>query len=99
MSNFKEFLINLFKQLSTGDFTINVHNDKGKVFPADVIGYSEEYQTIKVRFHSDELQKPDRKEVPVNRFRYDIGEETEMIDVMVPVKIENIYWENIKLIK
>lgn len=41
-----------------------------KCFPADVIGYSEEYMTIDVRFHADNLQKPGRCEEKRPSFGY-----------------------------
>jgi hypothetical protein len=97
MEDFKKFLIDLFKRLSTGDFTVTVECADGKEFTADVIGYSEEYMTIEVRFHSDELQKPGRKEVPYVGFGYGHSEETQMVDCMVPVKVEKIWWKDIKL--
>jgi hypothetical protein len=96
-NNFKEFLIQLFTKMSTGDFTILVKCADDKIFPADVIGYSEEYMTIEVMFHSDELQKPGRKEVPGGGFGYGTSEETIMVDCMIPVKREKIWWENIQI--
>jgi hypothetical protein len=97
MEDYRNFLIDMFKQLSTGDFTVTVDCANGKEFAADVIGYSEEYMTVEVRFHSDELQKPGRKEVPYIGFGYGTSEETVMVDCMVPVKVEKIWWESIKL--
>jgi len=98
MEDFKEFLINLFKQLSTGDFTVIVDCADGKQFPADVIGYSEELMRIEVRFHSDGLTKPGRREVKPAAFGYGIGDDDVIMeDCMVPVKVERIWWENIKL--
>jgi hypothetical protein len=55
MIEFKAFLIELFKQLSTGDFNVNVECGNNQLFTADVVGYDEEYMTIKVKFHSDKL--------------------------------------------
>jgi hypothetical protein len=98
MEDFKVFLINLFKQLSTGDFTVNVDCADDKQFSADVIGYSEEYMTIEVRFHSDELTKPGRREVKQVSFGYSIGDDDVIMeDCIVPVKVERIWWESIKL--
>jgi hypothetical protein len=53
--------------------------------------------TIEVMFHSDELQKPGRKEVPASGFGYGTSEETIMVDCMIPVKREKIWWENIQI--
>ena len=64
MIEFKTFLIELFKQLSTNDFTVSVECGNNQLFPADVVGYDEETMRIKVKFHSDELTKPGRKEIP-----------------------------------
>ena len=47
MEEFKAFLIELFKQLSTNDFIVDVECGNNKLFPADVVGYDEEYITIK----------------------------------------------------
>jgi hypothetical protein len=97
MEDFKKFLIKLFTQLATGNSTVNVKCANDEVFAADVIGYSEEYMTIEVMFHSDSLQKPGRKEVPYTGFGYGTSEETVMVDCMIPVKREKIWWENIKI--
>lgn len=95
MKEFKEFLIKLFTQMSSGNFTVMVRCANNKQYPADVIGYSEEYMTIKVRFHSDELRKPARREVKAPAFM--LTEETIMEDYMAPVKEENIFWTHIEL--
>jgi hypothetical protein len=97
MVEFKNFLIELFKQLSTGDFTVNVECANNKLFLADVVGYDDEYMTIKVKFHSDELTKPGRKRIPTNEFGYEMEETFIMVDCTLPVKVENIWWESIKL--
>lgn len=95
MEEFKEFLIKLFTQMSSGNFTVMVSCANNKQYPADVIGYSEEYMTVKVRFHSDELRKPARREVKVPTFTLD--EKIIMEDYMAPVKEENIFWTHIEL--
>lgn len=99
MIEFKAFLIELFKQLSTNDFIVDVECGNNKLFPADVVGYDEEYMTIKVKFHSDELTKPGRKEIPNQGFGYEMEETFIMVDCNIPVKVENIWWESIKLKK
>ena len=99
MEDFKEFLIKMFTQLATGDSTVNVECANGQEFAADIIGYSEEYMTIEVRFQSDKLQKPGRKEVPYTGWGYGDSEETEMVDCMIPIKVERVWWESIKLNK
>jgi hypothetical protein len=53
--------------------------------------------TIEVVFHSDELQKPGRKEVPISSLGYGTEETTQMVDCMIPVKREKIWWENIQI--
>ena len=95
MEEFKEFLIKLFTQMSSGNFTVMVSCANNKQYPADVIGYSEEYMTVKVRFHSDELRKPARREVKVSS--WGLEEETMMEDYMAPVKEENIFWTSIEI--
>jgi hypothetical protein len=97
MIEFKTFLIELFKQLSTGDFNVNVECGNNQLFTADVVGYDEEYMTIKVKFHSDKLTKPGRKEIPFEGFGYETEETFTMVDCNIPVKVENIWWESIKL--
>lgn len=97
MEEFKAFLIELFKQLSTNDFTVNVECGNNKLFLADVVGYDDEYMTIKVRFHSDKLTKPGRKEIPNRTFGYESEETFTMVDCTIPVKVENIWWKSIKL--
>jgi hypothetical protein len=97
MIEFKAFLIELFKQLSTGDFNVNVECGNNQLFTADVVGYDEEYMTIKVKFHSDKLTKPGRKEIPFEGFGYETEETFTMVDCNIPVKVENIWWESIKL--
>ena len=84
--------------MSTGNFTVKVECAGNKTFDADVIGYSEEYMTVKVRFHSDKLTKPGTKEVPTYGFGFG-GDDNDYIleNVQVPVKEENIWFENIKL--
>ena len=96
---FKDFLIKLFTQMSTGNFTVKVECAENKSFDADVIGYSEEYMTIKVRFHSDKLTKPGTKRVHTCGFGYGTSDDDNytLEVVQVPVKEESIWFENIKL--
>jgi hypothetical protein len=96
MIEFRTFLIELFKQLATGDFIVNVEC-VNKLFLADVVGYDEETMRIKVKFHSDELTKPGRKEIPNEGFGYETEETFTMVDCVTPVKVENIWWQSIKL--
>jgi len=95
MEEFKEFLIKLFAQMSLGNPTVMVRCANNEQHLADVIGYSEEYMTIKVRFHSDELRKPARREVKVPTLG--LEEETMIEDYMAPVKEENIFWTYIEI--
>ena len=97
MEEFKAFLIEIFQQLSTGDFTVDVECANNQLFKADVIGYDEETMRIKVKFHSNDLTKPGRKEVPNQGFGYESEETFIMVDCKIPVKIESIWWEAIKL--
>jgi hypothetical protein len=97
MEPFNVFLIQLFKQLSTGNFTVNVECGDNQLFPADVIGYDEETMRVKVKFHSDKLTKPGRKQIPNNGFGYETEETFIMVDCTIPVKVESIWWESIKL--
>ena len=94
--DFKDFLICLFAKMSTGDFTVKVECAENKLFDADVIGYSVEYMTINVRFHSDDLTKPGVKQVPV---AWGFGSEPEytLEHVQIPVKCENVYYKSIKI--
>jgi hypothetical protein len=95
---FKDFLIKLFTQMSTGNFTVKVECADNKIFDADVIGYSEEYMTVKVRFHSDKLTKPGIKKVPTYGFGFGTDDNDYILEqVQVPVKEENIWFENIKI--
>jgi hypothetical protein len=95
---FKDFLIKLFTQMSTGNFTVKVECSGNKTFDADVIGYSEEYMTVKVRFHSDKLTKPGTKRVYMCDFGFGTSDDDYTLeDIQVPVKEENIWFENIKL--
>jgi hypothetical protein len=96
---FREFLIRLFTQMSTGDFTIMVQCADDKEFSAEVIGYSEEYMTIEVRFHSDELTKPGVERVPRHGFGFGgPGDDNyDLVPVRVPVKKERVWFENIRL--
>lgn len=96
---FKEFLIKLFTQMGKGNFTVQVECANDKLFDADVIGYSEEYMTIKVRFHSDELTKPGTKEVRSGGFGYGTSDDDNytLEVVQVPVKEEDVWFENIKI--
>lgn len=96
MEEYKEFLLKLFKQLSTGDFTVMVVCANEKQFPADVIGYDN--IDIKVRFHSDGLTKPGRKRVESSGWFYD--DDTSgytYVDCQVPIKEEYVSWRSIKL--
>ena len=52
---------------------------------------------LSVKFHSDELFKPGRKEIPNHGFGYGTEETSIMVDCNIPVKVENIWWENIKI--
>ncbi|MFZ2486953.1 MAG: hypothetical protein WAZ19_02430 [Anaerolineae bacterium] len=99
MVEFREFLIRLFQHLSTGDFTVIVECSGGEEFKADVIGYSEEYMEVHVRFHSDNLQKPGVREVKIGGFGYESEETVSLEACMVPVKDEHVFWTNIKLNK
>jgi len=94
---FRDFLMKMFSQLATGNFTVVVENNKGEKFPADVIGYSEEYMTVHVRFHSDNLTKPGTKQVPRVSFGYGTEEEYDIVEIRVPVKTEHIFYTSIKL--
>lgn len=97
MIEFKAFLVELFKQLATGDFVVNVQCADNKLFEADLVGYDEEYMTIKVKFHADSLTKPETKRVESESFGYDSEESFILVDCNIPVKIENVWWELIKL--
>jgi hypothetical protein len=91
MEEYKEFLIKLFKQLSTGNFTVMVNE-----YPADIIGYSDENMTVRVRYHSDELTRPGTKRVESFRWSFSDEQEYDLVECRIPVKVENVWWENIK---
>lgn len=97
MDGFKQFIIKLATQLATGDFVVYVECEGEKIFSADVVGYNEEYMTVKVRFHLDDLTKPGMKRVP--KFGFGFGtvdeDEYELIPTQVPVKEENVYYTHI----
>ncbi len=95
--HFRNFLIKMFSQLATGNFTVVVENNKGEKFPADVIGYSEEYMTVHVRYHSDNLTKPGTKQVPRASFGYGTEEEYNTVEIQVPVKTDHIFYTSVKL--
>ena len=97
---FKEFLIKLFTQMSTGNFDVNVECADNKNFLARVIGYSEEYMTIKVKFYSNDLTKPGFKRVPRLGFGFGTSDDNDYIleETQVSVKEENVWYKNIKLI-
>lgn len=96
-AQFKAFLIKLFGQLATGNFTVLVDCQDNKQFPADVIGYDEERMRVKVRFHADTLTKPGYERVKVQGWGGDKGDEDDyqLVEVQVPVKEESIWWESI----
>lgn len=97
---FKEFLIKLFTQMGKGNFTVKVQCADDKLFEADVIGYSEEYMTIKVRFHSDELTKPGTKKERSGGFGYGTSDDDDNYTlevVQAHVKEEDVWFENIKI--
>ena len=97
MEEYNKFLIELFKQLSTGDFTVDVECNINQLFKADVVGYDKETMRIKVKFHSDTLTKPGTKQVRNEGFGYETEETFITIDCNVSVKVENVWWEFIKL--
>lgn len=95
----KSFLIELFKQMSTGDFTVEVRCQDDKCFKADVIGYNENYQTVSVRFHSDNLVKSISTTEEVKSWGFDMEPKYESVIKKVPIKEETVYYERIKLNK
>lgn len=97
MIEFKAFLIELFKQLATGNSTVDVECANNQLFQADIVGYDEETMRIKVKFHSDKLTKPGRKKITNEGFGYETEETFTMVDCAIPVKLESIWWESIKL--
>ena len=97
---FKEFLIKLFTKMATGDFTVKVECANDKMFEADVIGYSEEYMNIHVRFHSDDLTKPGVERVPTHGWGYggpDEDEDYDLVPTQIPVKEEQVFFQSIKI--
>ena len=99
MEEFRNFLIKLFTKMATGDFTVKVKCANDELFDADVVGYSQEYMTINIRFHSDKLVKPEYKRIPVASFGYDMSDDENyrLEEVKVPVKEENVYFKSIVL--
>jgi len=95
--NFKVFLTNLLTQLASGDFNVFVECKNDKLFEARVIGYSEEYMRVKVRFFSDDLTKPGTKRVPTVSFGYVSEDEYDLVHIQVPVKEEDVYFSSIIL--
>lgn len=99
-NEYREFLVKLFGKLATGDFTVDVECQDDKIFKADVIGYSDEYMTVTVRFHSDTLSKLGVGRKYSTGFGYGTSDDDtpyELVNVLVPVKVENIYYTSIKL--
>jgi len=98
MEEFRVFLIKLFTKMATGDFTVKVKCANDELFDADVIGYSQEYMTINVRFHSNELVEPGFKRIPIP-FGYGMSDDDNytLEKVKVPIKEKNIYYESIVL--
>ena len=97
MNEFKEFLIKLFAQMSTGDFTVMVECANNEKYEADVIGYSEEFMTIKVRFHSDNLTKPGYITQRRSGWGFDEDDAYESVYADIPVKEENVWYKAIIL--
>ena len=96
MEDYKEFKNKLFGRLSTGNYTVMVQCANDIKFPADVVGWSEEYMTVKVRFHSDKLTKPSLERVYNNGLGMD-EESYELLEVQIPVRVEDIWWKSIIL--
>ena len=92
---YKEFLKQLFAQMSTGNFTVNVKCENNECHNAEVIGHDDSYMTVKVRYHSDNLTKPGmvREQNETNSWTdYD-----NWVIAQIPVKEDNIHWTHIKL--
>ena len=97
MEEYNDFMKQLFTQLSMGNKIVSVINNEYKSFPADVIGYSEEYMTIKVRYHSNDLTIPKSVEVKSCGWGYDLEDDVRYEVKQVPIKEMDVYWSAIKL--
>jgi hypothetical protein len=97
MKEFNEFLIKLFTHMSTGNFTVKVICKDDVLFDADVIGYSEEYMTVKVKFHSDNLTKPGyiRKERTKLWSMEKYDDDYDLVEANIPVKVDDINYKYI----
>lgn len=103
MEEFKEFMIKLATRMATGNFTVKVDcstDTVDKQFAADVIGYSEQYMTVEVRYHLDTLTKPSTKRVSKLFWGFggqDDDEDYELVETQVPVKTDHINYRYIIL--
>ena len=97
----ESFLLEMFKQLSFGDYQVIVKCAGDKEFPAKIIGFDKNYMTVRVRFDSDTLTQEENVRVESTGFggtSYD--EDNYHYEVKnVPVKEITVFapWNNIKL--
>ena len=69
MKEYKEFMLKLFTRLAIGNDKVGVEISNGKIEIAHVIGYDDEYMTVKVCFESDVLTKEETDICSRCRFR------------------------------
>lgn len=97
MNEFKLFIQELAKQLALGNFNVKVISKDNIELDAVVIGYDERYNTITVRFLSDNITTEEYVEDDSPTFSYDFENNTRYIRKKVPVKTMNVNPKYIKL--
>jgi len=82
------------------DFVVGVECEDGGIIKGDVIGYDTEFETVKVKFHSDTLKvkKTILKEIDIGfGMSYDDNLRYEYVTESVPVKIHTSKYQYIIL--
>lgn len=92
---YNDKLQRIFERLAQGKRTVLVDCKDSVKFPADIIGFDEEYMSFKVKFHSDKLQKETTVWEKSNDWRMSMEEEEVPVKKMVPIKIETVWASSI----
>ncbi len=89
----------LFRRLLENNYQVDVICKDDKKFTADIISIDFRYETMLVRFHSDDLTKPQSVRVEKNQhgFGYEAKEDWFYETKNMPIKEEHVCFSQIEL--